>query len=329
MVAASDFITIPYSPDMTQAGIKYACESLQYSYAHGRGDTYKRLRQIVSNKGADLAFTRHLNQIKLPHNFRSFTTFSDPSHYDITIGGRRCDIQSILFVDRKLIRLIHKEPHHLLQAQACIPRDQHIDTHHTDKDILIFAFITALVTPNLSTLMNAMSAGQPTFLIHVFPKKWAYTDPWNTLGELVLKSNDTNNLPLEIGGLEKKRKFETQHLTLRPKFPSIIPGNYYAINYFATTNLPDKTIEVRSVRHQEAYLIKPSAWKNIWVYGMQIFFCGYLTRDEFREKATLLPSGSGIFQYIRSKTENFSIPVHDLRPLNDLFERVRKWSENH
>jgi hypothetical protein len=25
MIAAADFITIPYTPDMTQAGIKYAC----------------------------------------------------------------------------------------------------------------------------------------------------------------------------------------------------------------------------------------------------------------------------------------------------------------
>lgn len=325
MVAANDFITIPYTADMTRAGIKYACESLQQSYFHQRGDHHKRLRKIVAEKAAILAFTRHLNKINLPYHFRSYTSFSDPSHYDITIGGRRCEIRSSQFFPRKLIRSIHKKPHQLLQAQACLPRDQFENMNKTGKDILIFAFLTSLITPNISTVKKAVSAGQPIFLLHIMPKKWAYPDQWQTLGELVVETNNPNLISLEISGQDKYRRVETEYLTLKSKTPAIIHDHFYSIQYFGTTSLPEETIAVHSASFQETSRIKPTAWKNIWVYGMQIFFCGYITRDEFWEKATLLPGGSRAFQYVITTTENFSIPIQDLHPLNDLFERAKDW----
>jgi hypothetical protein len=59
---------------------------------------------------------------------------------------------------------------------------------------------------------------------------------------------------------------------------------------------------------------------------MQIILAGYMTRGEFRRRARPLPAGSRVLQYPRTRTENMSLPIGELRPLGDLLERVKEWS---
>jgi hypothetical protein len=60
---------------------------------------------------------------------------------------------------------------------------------------------------------------------------------------------------------------------------------------------------------------------------MEVILAGYLPRGEFRRRATLLPAGSRVLQYARTRTKNLALPVGELRPLSDLFERVQKWEQ--
>jgi len=54
-------------------------------------------------------------------------------------------------------------------------------------------------------------------------------------------------------------------------------------------------------------------------------FTGYLTHEEFRRKAHVLPVGSRVFQYDQTRAKNLAVPVTELNPLGNLFERVREW----
>ena len=325
MVTETDFIAIPFTPDMTQAGIQYARKSLPYTYDRMGGDRFKRLRRIVAGKAVELAFKRHLNNEEIPHDILGSTPFTDPDHYDIAIGGRRCDIKSFMLTHKKRIREVRKEPQRLLSAQALVPVDQMKSEHLTDDDIYIFSFLTALLTPNQDALKKAVAAEQPIYMIHALPKKWARPDPWGSLGELAVKSNMATSLKLELGGQDVEHKFQSEHLMLHPQTRVAAKQKFSTLSYLYTPNFPDGTIGLHSSKMDETYLVDPLDWSNIWVYGMEITFGGYITRGEFRQNATRLSVGSRVFQYARTQTENFTLTIQDLRPLNELFKRAKDW----
>jgi hypothetical protein len=58
---------------------------------------------------------------------------------------------------------------------------------------------------------------------------------------------------------------------------------------------------------------------------MEILLAGWLSHEEFRRRASLLNAGMSAFQYARTRTKNLLVPVAELNPLGDLFDRVRAW----
>ena len=59
---------------------------------------------------------------------------------------------------------------------------------------------------------------------------------------------------------------------------------------------------------------------------MDILLAGYLTHEEFRRKAHVLPAGSRVFQYDQTRTKNLAVPVSELEPLAPLLEKVKDWN---
>jgi hypothetical protein len=328
MISEADFIQIDYTPDMTLAGIKYACQSLPYTYDRMGGNQVKRLRRIIAGKGVELAFKRHLNQHQIPHDMLGSTPFTDPDHYDIAIGGRCCDIKSFLLTQKERIRQIRENPQQILEAEALVPVDQINSQHFSPEDIYIFAFLMALLTPNQKTIAEAITANQPIYLIYALPKTWSKPAQWGSLGQLAVKSNASVPIKLELGGQNQQRQFQTKQIMLQPKKRKVIRVDFSTLNYLYTPNLPDGTIGIHSSGLDETVLVDPISWGNIWVYGMEIIFAGYMTRAEFRQKATRISAGSRVFQYLRTRTENFSIPIQQLHPLDELFSQAKSWQNN-
>jgi hypothetical protein len=91
--------------------------------------------------------------------------------------------------------------------------------------------------------------------------------------------------------------------------------------------MPEARVGIRCERFDEAHIIAPQDWGNIWVYGMDIFLAGYIPRDEFRRRANLIPPGSRVFQYNQTRVKNLAVPMRDLKSLGSLFERVKEWEE--
>jgi len=323
MITASDFLTLPYTPDMTQAGIQYARQSLPYTYDRMGGNRFTRLRRIVAGKAVELAFKRQLNDKEIPHDMLGSTPFTNPDHYDIAIRGRRCDIKSFMLTDKKRITEIRKAPQKLLSAQALVPVDQMKNEHLIDEDIYVFSFLTALLTPNQEAVKKAVAAGQPIYMIHALPKKWARPNNWGSLGKLAVKSNMETTIKLEFGGQDEERQFQSEHLILPPQMRKTTKQQFSALSYLYTPNFPDATIGLHSSTLEETYLVEMLAWRNIWVYGMDIIFGGYITRGEFRKNAVRLPVGRRVFQYPQTRTENFALPISELHPLMELFTRSK------
>jgi hypothetical protein len=323
MLASSDIIPIPYTPDLTEAGITYACRSLAYTYDRMGGSSFDRLRRIVAGVAVELALRRYLGEQAVPFDVLGATPFTDPDHYDLALGGHRCDVKSFLITHKKQILQLRKDPALLLHAPALVPLDQAAAEGHASRDLYLFAFLLALTAPSRDDLRRALAAGQPIYLIHPLPAAWSRPAAWVPLDGLALKSECRAPLTVELGGQEAGREFVTLRLELPPKRRVAVEQTFYSLAYIRAGRIPEVRVGLHSPARGDPYLIPPQEWGNIWVYGLSILLAGYLTYEEFRHKAQLLPVGSAVFQYARTRTKNLSMPVAELHPLGELFERLR------
>lgn len=326
MLSPSDLLPLPYTPDLTTAGIAYACRSLAYTYDRMRGTPADRLRRIVAGIAVELAFRRRLVNENVPHDLMGATPFTDPDRYDVAVGGRRCDLKSYLIYHKDRIREIRLHPEKLLDAPALIPADQLASGHLNDEDLYVFAFFTALLTTQTQDLTRAQAAGQPLYLIHLLPERWARSLNWRSLGRLAMKAETQTPLTVDIGGQGEDRKFKEARLMLSPGERVGVPGDWYGVSYVSGAEVPPGRVGIHSPALAEAYVISPHQWANIWVYGMDILLAGYMTRGEFRRRAKRIPAGSPVFQYAHTQTDNMAVPVAELHPLADLFVRAQNWA---
>ncbi len=328
MITASDFVRIPYTSDLTEGGIAYANRSLPHTYDRMGGSPFDRLRRIVVGVAVELAFRRYLAQQNIPFDIKGATPFTDPDRYDVSLGGHRCDIKSFLISHRTQITALRVDPGLILKAPALVPLDQYSAEGHSDNDLYLFAFLTGLVAASPDDLQKAIDANQPTYLIHTLPKSWMRPRLWIPLGPLALKSELDETLQLEIGGQDSGRDFVTRTLILPPRTRMEADRNFYSLVYIHAESKPKARLGIYSPTRKELYLIDPIAWSNIWVYGMDIYLTGWISREEFRRRANLIHEGSQVFQYNQTRTKNLAVPVSDLKPMGELFERVQSMRWN-
>ena len=326
MVTSSDLICISYTPDLTEAGIHYACRSLPHTYDRMGGWPFDRLRRIVVGISIELAFRRYLTQQTVPYDIKGATPFTDPDRYDVSLGGHRCDIKSFLISYREQITSIHADPAQMLKAPALVPVDQYTGNERSPGDLYLFAFLTGLIASSPVDVQRAAAAGRPVYLMHSMPSGWVRPQAWARLGPLALKSESDEPLALEIGGQNAERDFITLTLEVPPHKRIEIADEFYSLAYVHTAMKPDKRLGIHSPTRGETYLIQPVDWGNIWVYGMRIYLTGWITREEFRQRASMLHEGSRVFQYDRTRTRNLAMPIADLHPLPELLARARDWA---
>ncbi|MCJ7436086.1 MAG: hypothetical protein MUO77_21620 [Anaerolineales bacterium] len=328
MLTASDLIHLPYTRDLTEGGIAYALRSLPYTYNRMGGSPYDRLRRIVAGVAVELAFRRYLGEGNIPFDVQGSTPFTDPDHYDVSLGGHRCDIKSYLITYRDQISDMRRNPDILLNAPALVPSDQHAAESHTSHDIYLFAFLAGLTAASRTDLKAVIKNDQPFYLMHAIPDAWCKPQTWSPLGALALKSESDAAQIVEINGQDKDREFLTRRIELPARTRVVIQDEFHSVSSLHIQNMPDARIGIHIPIHKKTYLIQPMEWRNVWVYGMDIWLAGYIEREEFSRRASFVHSGTRVFQYNHTKTKNLAVPISDLRSLKDLFERVKDWDKN-
>lgn len=326
MISASDFIHLPYTRDLTEGGIAYAVRSLIYTYNRMGGSPYERLRRIVAGVAVELAFRRHLAEQNIPFDVKGATPFTDPDRYDVSLGGRRCDIKSFLITYREQISEMKRNPQVVLKAPALVPSDQHAAERHSDHDIYLFAFLSGLIAASQDDLQKAVAAGQPHYLIHTMPEDWARPSVWSPLGRLAIKSEAGSEITLEIGGQDEGREMRSLLVEAPPQRRIEIDNEFFSLTYIHAHSIPGARLGIHSKGRNDTHLAGTLEWGNIWVYGMDILVAGYMAREDFNRRARPIREGARVFQYNRTRTKNLAVPVADLNPLSDLFERVKEWS---
>jgi hypothetical protein len=290
------------------------------------GSPYDRLRRIVAGVAVELAFRRYLSEHDIPFDVKGATPFTDPDRYDVSLGGRRCDIKSFLITYREQISKMQHNPNIILQAPALVPSDQHAGDGHLDSDLYLFAFLPGLIATSQDDLKSVIAANQPHYFIHAMPESWARPSQWTPLGRLALKSESQETQIVEIGGQDEGREMRSHQVEIPPRTRVELENGFFSVSYLHIKSPPNARSGIHSPTRNETYLIGGMDWGNIWVYGMDILLAGYLTREEFSRRASPVQAGARVFQYDQTRTKNLAVPVSDLKPLSELFERVKEWN---
>lgn len=325
MLTSSDLLHLPYTPDLTEGGIAYALRSLPYSFNKIGSKPHDRIRHVVAEVAVELAFRRYLSQNNIPFDIKSGAPFTERDKYKVSLGGHLCDIKSFLISHRNQISQMRSDPSILLNAPALVPSDHHAMDGYSDNDLYLFAFLSGLIAASQTDLKKAIETNQPHYLIHVMPDEWRKPSTWNPLEALVLKSESEQKMLVEVSGQDEGREFMTRLINLPAKTRVTVKDPFYSITAVHVKNMPSARLGIHSSAYKEAHVIPPLEWGNIWVYGMDIFLAGFISRGEFRLRAKMIAPNSRVFQYSHTKTKNLAVPVSGLNPLQELFVKVRKW----
>jgi hypothetical protein len=324
MLSPSALLRLPYDRALTLAGIEYAKKSLHYTYNRMHLNEAARLRKIVAGVAVELAFQRWLDVNDVPYDRLGATAFTEKDKYDLRLGGRRCDLKSFLVSNRARITALRRDAAWLLDAAALVPEDQFEGHSLSENDFYLFGFLAGLETRHSDDLKKAIANGQDFYLVRTFTEPdWLGQKNWRSLGRLALKSSTRRPIEVEVGGQDEKREAVVERVALEPRTRAETQREFFSLLYLHVPRLPGGVLGVRSPALGETRLIAPPEWMNIWVYGMEIFLAGWLTKGEFRARGRRLPAGSRVKQYPRTQTANRAVLVKDLRPVEELAKLIR------
>ena len=326
MLNPSEFISLPCSPDLVGSGIACACRSLALPGQRDGSSLYNRLRLLVAEVVVELAFRRHLNESGVPFGIFGAAPFTDPDHFDVSLGGHRCTLKTSLVSRREDISLLRHDPTGLLTAPALFPLEEFSTSEGNPDDIQVFAFLLGLITTSHHELEKVEAAGQPLSLIDPLPASWRHPTPWVPLENLALKSEADQPLSLELYGQDKERNIITTTLELSPRLRTPVPQDFYSLLCLHTHQRPAARLGLHSPTRGDAHILHPYEWGNLWVYGMNILLTGWLTRENYRRKAAVLNPGTHAALVGTLNEKNLFVPVEDLNPLTPLLHRVRDWA---
>jgi len=323
MITSSNILHLSYTQDLTEGGIAYALRSIPYLYNRIQSYSYDALRRAVANAAVQLAFRRYLSEQNIPFEVKGAMPFTEHDRYDVSLGGRRCDLQTFLITGREQIAELRRNPKTLLRAPALVASDQHAGEGHSSFDVYLFAFLAGLVTTLAEDVQKTIESKQSHYFVHVMPETWNRPTQWNPLGRLVLKSESEKTQTIEIGGQAEGREMQSCRVELPPRTRVEVQNRFFSLSYIHTHLAPEARIGIRSPARNETYLIGARDWGNIWVYGTDVWLAGYITRDEFSRRASFHQAGSSVFPYTATHVKNLSVPVSELKPLSELFERAK------
>lgn len=321
MLTSNNLLQLPYTPDLTEGGIAYALRSLSYIYEREGASLYSKLRRTVANVAVQLAFRRYLASQNITFEVKASRPFTEAERYDVFLDKYRCDIKSFFISNRNQISEIKKNPSTLLNAQALVPSDQHASDGHSYKDLYIFAFTTGLIAASQADLQKALAKNQPHYLMNIMPSIWRKPKSWNPLGRLTLKSESEEELMVEVSGQDEGRRMKRKLISLPPQTKISVDENFYSINAVHVRRVPEARVGIKCEAIKEAHIVSPFDWSNIWVYGLDIFLCGFMLHEEFSQQAKTLLPNSKTFQYEQTRVKNLFVPISSLKPIGKLLNQ--------
>ena len=257
MIQPTSLQNLNYTDDLTPAGIAYLRHNLQHLGVLGENLHVKGMWQIIAEKAVELAFRRHLDETGVPYTLLEPHTLNEPHVATLTLGGRRCHLRVHGISRRDEIKGLQRKPALHLDALAYVPKDILQAERISGEDILVFAYLHALVTRSQENIQAALQAEQPVHFMAPMPKAWSHPDHWRDLGPLAVKTDHTDSLDLELSGQDEKRAYRSYTLSLPPQTRLEVDAVLYALTHLHPQQLPDGPVGAHSPVLGDTCVVEP------------------------------------------------------------------------
>jgi hypothetical protein len=315
MVNAGDLLQLEYTPDLTEAGIAYACQRLAYIYNDNISLMYANLRQLVVDKAVELAFRRYLVQQGMAHKTVAATSANSLDPYHLLVGGWNCIIRTCWIDSLHIIQQVMAQPECLLQAGAVLPAERIIAWVPGEKDMYLFGYVTSHVAMD-----SLESNGDVTHRMLLLPGDWSRSQTRRTLGRLELTYRGSESLQIAMGGKGNSLALVSEHLVLHAGERAQSHNEFATLEYLYTAQPFTGSLGIYSSIQHRSYQVVHSAWKCLHSTGQAIYLGGFITHAEFARRSRRLDTGSQVFPGIQTQDKARLLWVRELHPLRELFE---------
>ena len=326
MLTLSDFVHIPYTPDLTETGNLYACRCLALDLVQASNLDLAPMRRLSAEIAAELSLRRYLAQEHIQFKSLDAGHFTHPDRNEITLGGRPCHVINALMRRKAHITRIKGNPAELLSAPASVPEAALASERWAYEDLLIFAFTQAVPKLARGASGKAQAEGRADYFIYVLPGSWRKASLKGASLDIAIQS--ASDVTLELGGQTSNRDFERQELHLPSSQPAKTVQGLTRLAYISTRHAPTTTISIHDPRQQRTLHITPDRWGNLGVDGVEIILAGYIEVGEFRRRAYRLRSFVRPWEFDSITLPILSIRIQDLLPLPQLVAWLRGIQES-
>lgn len=326
MITTGDLIRVNCERKFIQAGIAEASQAAAQPGRYPQLNSFDRIRLRAADSVAALALRRVLTERGVPHQLVPSPNFNHTGSCDPALGGRRCLPAAQLICRRSLIRQVKREPEALLARKVFLA--EKVDwAGYSDEDLLIFAFISALVTRSREATKQAVVAGQPLHLLYRMPPGWSLPERWAPLEPLVLKTDQSGPLTVILHGQDGRQRYLAQQVRLQGRCRTEVSTGLFSIGALGIDRLPKGPLGLYNSATSEILLAAPYQWGNVWLYALQIVLAGYIRRGDFYRQAEPANQAEALSTNPCLKDERLlALPAAALRPLADLFQRASAWA---
>jgi hypothetical protein len=313
MIAKDDVLRVSVAPEMIESGIAYAERSLHFTFNRmGLSSHYNRIRNIVAGIVMEEAFRSLLDSRGVRYDLMGRTHFTQKDRYDVGIDGHRYDVKGYVLKDEARVRAAREDTEWFLDCSALVPADQVAARSLREADVYVFPFAILETTPP--------SGARRQYWIHSFWEyEWFKNREWSSLGKMRLTSRMALPCRVRVGGQAEDEELLCEKLELRPGESEATEAEYFTALFLQPEERPAASIEVACEKRDTRATVAREAWENVWVEVDQVFFAGWMSKGEFRERSTQTPRFyKECKQYDETKTENRMLLVKNLRPMSDL-----------
>mgnify|MGYP001027019241 FL=1 len=317
MVSAHDLLRLPYTPDLTQAGIAAACRWLAYPYRDKGEPGLTHSTHIVAQTAVELAFQRHLQAQRIRYGIHQGVDPALPEQSALVIGGRQCSIHAVYLDHPETTAALHAQPELLINASALVSSDEVLAWRPGEQKVYLFAFILGQAK-STEYLTGAGGGSVTEYLLAPMPTIWAQPRQWIPLGPLQLKGEVTQALRLSLGGQSSARHFQSEELILPPGQTVACRNEYFSLAYLHADHRPASEVIVSCPQHGLRARLSPEMWRDVWLPGIEIILCGYIPHPEFARRSRRLEADSPVLALPRPQGKYRYLSVGELHPIDEL-----------
>ncbi len=316
MVSPDDLVRLPCTTDLIEEGLSFACRGRAQLGGGTDLRAYEAVRRAAAQTIVELAFRRHLGAEGVPFAAKAAIPFGNPDRYSVVLRGRCCNIRTFLISNRGQAQSIRESPDLLLSAEALVPLDEHVAEGQSPQDAYVFSFVLGGAShPDARTPRQGPC---DQWLVHLMPKSWAQPQAWIPLKPMSLKSEGPGSIELQFGGQDGERRHLVRRVRLSPRTRQEIADDFHSLTYLKVDSRPPGRIAIHSPAHSKMLIISPTAWRDIWIDGTDLYLAGWMTREQYGLRARLIPEGTKVFQFERTRKNNLSVPISELKPISRL-----------